>query len=213
MRRLFDSLVLLSASGAQSSGYRVLPSTRTMYSVRLWGRLQPLWADCFSLGLSNLGISILNGFARQDSSGSWGAEFLITPTSAAIDPLAVDYLSLTRDIPSSEGAPFLLDDYALDGSPECGAVLQLEVRGPDRVGFLGSLLRALGRLSLVPYTMTVVTREGQACDRFALKTADGRVPSDETRRALEAVLHARCRTAAPRDNPTSVSDGGMTANV
>jgi hypothetical protein len=39
--------------------------------------------------------------------------------------------------------------------------------------------------------MTVVTRNGEACDRFALKTTEGKVPTDEARRALEAALAGR----------------------
>ena len=189
MRPLYDSLVLLSPSETGTPGYRVLPTTRALYSVRLWGPLDSLWADRFTLGVSALGLSILNGFARQDGAGAWGAEFLLTPTEGAADPAAVDYLALTRAEPESrEDGPLVLDDYAVDGSPERGAALYLEVRGPDRLGFLGCLLRTLARLDLVPEQMTIGTRHGQAYDRFLLKTADGQVPSDETRQVLAAAL-------------------------
>jgi hypothetical protein len=191
MRSLHDSLVLLSESEAGSTGYRVFPRTGALYGVRLWGQLHPQWAHRFTLGLSNLAISILNGFARQNASGCWAAEFLVTPTPGATDPMTVDFLSLTRESPPDHAAPLVIDDYSLDGSPERGAVLDLEVRGPDRVGFLGSLLRTLDELSLAPQTMTIVTRTGEASDRFALKTLAGKVPTDEMRRALDAVLAKR----------------------
>lgn len=196
MRPLYDSFVLFPPAAAGSSGFRVFPNTRALYSVRLWGSLPPLWADHFSLGVSGLGLSILNGFARQDGSGAWGAEFLVTASGAAIDPLTVDYLALTAAEPVVRGPiPLVLDDYALDGSPERGSALYLEVRGPDRLGFLGSLLRTLAQLELVPKEMTIGTRDGEAFDRFLLKAADGQVPSDRTRQVLGATLE---RTVRPR---------------
>jgi hypothetical protein len=38
--------------------------------------------------------------------------------------------------------------------------------------------------------MWVATRYGEACDRFLLTAADGRTPTEETQRALEAALLA-----------------------
>lgn len=198
MRPLYDSFVLFPLANEGAPGFRVLPNTRALYSVRLWGPLDPLWADHFSLGVSDLGLSILNGFARQDAVGAWGAEFLITPTAGAADPATVDYLALTRAEPVvRQVPPLVLDDYALDGSPERGAALYLEVRGPDRLGFLGSLLRTLAQLDLVPKEMTIGTRDGEAFDRFLVKTAGGQVPSDRARQVLAATLDrtVRRRTA------------------
>jgi hypothetical protein len=197
MRALYDSFVLIPPSDAGAAGFRVSPRTRSLFSVRLWGPLHPLWADRFTRGLSNVGLSILNGFARQDASGSWGAEFLVMPMPGAADPEKMDYLSLTQDPPPPHAPPLVLDGFALDGSPERGGLLFLEVRGPDRVGFLGSLLRTLAERDLLPREMTVVTRDGEACDRFLLATADGRLPGDETRRSLEEELKQHVRSDAP----------------
>ncbi len=197
MRALYDSLVLFPASEPGTPGHRVHAKTRSLYSVRLWGPLHPLWADRFTRGLSNVGISILNGFARQEPSGSWGAEFLVTPTPGASDPETIDYVSLTREPPPPYAPPLVLDRFAVDGSPERGGLLYLEIQGPDRVGFLGSLLQTLTELSLVPREMWVATRSGEACDRFLLSSSDGRLPTDEQRRALEEALdrHRQARQA------------------
>ncbi len=198
MPALYDSLVLFPAPEPGTAGYRVFAKTRSLYSVRLWGPLHPLWADRFTRGLSNVGISILNGFARQESSGSWGAEFLVTPMPGASDPESIDYVSLTLEPPPPHAPPLVLDGFAVDGSPERGGLLYLEVRGPDRVGFLGSLLQTLTELSLVPREMWVATRDGEACDRFLLSSSDGRLPTDEKRQALEEALDAhRQRPAVP----------------
>ena len=116
------------------------------------------------------------------------------PERVTIDRVTVDYLALTAAEPVVQGpVPLVLDDYALDGSPERGSALYLEVRGPDRLGFLGSLLRTLARLDLVPKEMTIGTRDGEAFDRFLLKAADGQVPSDRTRQVLSATLERTVR--------------------
>jgi hypothetical protein len=208
MRALFDSQALLSRADASTPGYRVFVNTRALYSVRLWGPLDQLWADRFSLGLSSLGLSILNGFARQDGSGRWGAEFLVSPTAEGPDPAAIDYLALTRrEAPDRQAEPLLLDDYTLDGSPEHGPVMYLAVRAPDRVGFLGSLVRSLASHYLVPREMTISTCNGIAYDRFLLQTAGGRLPSEETRRALAATLEGtlRRRRRAPEPRVADAS--------
>jgi hypothetical protein len=147
-----------------------------------------LWADRFTRGLSNLGISILNGFARQAVQGSWGAEFLVMPVPGGADPERVDYISLTLEAPPPFAPPPVLDGFDVDGSPERGGFIYLEVRGPDRVGFLGSLLRILAEHGLVPREMWVATRYGEACDRFLLCASDGRSPGDDVRHRLTSAL-------------------------
>ena len=187
MRALYDSL-LFAAHDMETAGFRLFAKTRTLYSVRLWGPLHALWADRFTHGLAGRGLSILNGFARQEASGAWVAEFLITPVVGAADPREVDFLALTEQAPPEDASPLCLDRFAVDGSPDRGGSLFLEVRGPDRVGFLGRLLRVLATLDLVPREMTVVTRGGQACDRFLLTSPAGRLPTEEQRQALERAL-------------------------
>jgi hypothetical protein len=207
MRPLFDSLVLLPQKDAREAGFSVVPNTRSLYSVRLWGPLELPWADRLAVGLSALGLSILNGFARQDGAGRWGAEFLITPIADGPDPVTIDYLALTRtDIAAPAGGPIVLHDYALDGSPEQGAVLYLAVRGSDRVGFLGALIRSLASLGLVPREMTISTCNGVAFDRFLLQTAGGRLPSDALRQKVATLLEGMvARRTWPRETPVAAA--------
>jgi hypothetical protein len=180
---------LLPFAPGDIPGHSLERHTQARWSVRLWGHLGPLWAGSLSLGLSNASVNILRGFARQDGSGRWAAEFLLSPNPGAPDLGSVDFLGLAfGSQPPDDGGPVVLSHYALDGGPDQGAALYLEVRGPDRLGFLGSLLRSLARLGLSPRQMYITTREDQAFDRFLLKTVSGGVPGDEVRRALEARL-------------------------
>jgi hypothetical protein len=196
MRALHDSFVLFPGAEPTRPGHRVSAHTGRLHSVQLWGPLHPLWADRFTRGLSNLGISILNGFARQEALGSWGAEFLVMPVAGGADPASVDYVSLTLEPPPPFAPPPVLDGFDVDGSPERGGFIYLEVRGPDRVGFLGSLLRILTEHGLVPREMWVATRYGEACDRFLLSASDGRSPGDDVRHRLATTLEAYCQPRA-----------------
>jgi hypothetical protein len=182
---------LLPFAAGDAPGFAVTHLTQAHWSVRIWGTLGPYWADALSLGLSDLGISILRGFARQDASGRWIADFVLSPGPTSPAPSSLDFLSLASRPPADRDAGRLvLSHYALDGGPDVGPSLYLEVRGPDRLGFLGSLLHALAGLDLSPREMLITTRDGEAFDRFFLKTTSGAVPSQEVRHVLEAALDA-----------------------
>jgi hypothetical protein len=189
---------LLPFAAGDLPGFTVTHHARTHWSVRVWGTLGPFWADALALGLTAARISILRGFARQDGTGRWIADFLLAPGPDAPEPSSLDFLALAFGASSpGDGGPIVLSQYALDGSPDVGPSLYLEVRGPDRLGFLGSLLRRLARLGLSPREMLITTRDGEAFDRFFLKTVSGALPSEEVRRALEESLDAAVLDSRP----------------
>jgi hypothetical protein len=191
MAALDHRIELLPFAVGDTPGYALTHLTRSHWSVRVWGRLGPFWADAFSLGLAGARISIRRGFARQDGEGRWIADFLLSPGTDAPEPSSLDFLALVLGgMVPGDGEPIVLSDYALDGSPDVGPALYLEVQGPDRLRFLGSLLRSLARLDLSPREMLITTSDGEARDRFFLKTISGAVPSDATRRLLQTSLDA-----------------------
>jgi hypothetical protein len=187
-------------------GFDVTRNTVAHWSLRLWGHLGPLWADSLSLGLSKARISILRGYARQDPFGRTIADFLLAPGEGAADPSSLDYLDLAFGaLGHDDAAPVVLSQFALDGAPDLGSTLYLEVRGPDRIGFLGSLLRTLARLGLSPREMMISTREGEAFDRFYLQTVGGQVPPDEARRALASTLESARGASQKRSAEASLA--------
>jgi len=191
MAALHHRIELLPFAVGDAPGFALTHLARAHWSVRVWGRLGPFWADAFSLGLASARISIRRGFARQDGEGRWIADFLLSPGPDAPEPSSLDFLSLAfGGTAPDDGGPIVLSHYALDGSPDVGPALYLEVQGPDRLGFLGSLLRWLARLDLSPREMLITTSDGEARDRFFLKTTTGAVPSEMTRRILRASLDA-----------------------
>lgn len=180
---------LLPFASDEAPGCALTHLTRAHWSIRVWGRLGPFWADAFALGLANARISIERGFARQDGGGRWIADFLLAPGPDAPEPSSLDFLALAFGATAADdGGPILLSHYSLDGSPDVGPALYLELRGPDRLGFLGSLLRSFARLELSPREMHITTSDSEAFDSFYLKTLSGAVPSEAARRALAARL-------------------------
>jgi hypothetical protein len=198
---------LLPFATGDAPGFSLTRNTRVHCSVRLLGHLGSVWADGFSLGLSRARINILRGYARSDAASRWIADFLIAPEEGGDDPESIDYLALAREVaPPEEPAPFVLTHFALDGAPDLGPVLYLEVCGPDRLGFLGSVLHTLVRLALFPREMIVSTREGAAFDRFFLQTVGGQLPPDEARRALARTLEAALpQSRVPRSAVTALA--------
>jgi hypothetical protein len=182
---------LLPFAKDERPGYALTHLTRAHWAVRVWGNLGPFWAHAFSQGLANARISIERGFARQDGGGRWIADFLLAPGPDAPEPSSLDFLALVFGADAAGGVgPIVLSHYSLDGGPDVGPALYLEVRGPDRLGFLGSLLHALARLELSPREMHITTSGGEAFDSFYLKTLTGALPSEAARRALAASLDA-----------------------
>jgi hypothetical protein len=197
---------LLPFATSDVPGFSLTRNTRVHYSVRLWGHLGPLWADSFSLGLSQARVNILRGYARSDATGRWIADFLVAPEEGATDPGSIDFVALAQAAHSpEEGAPLVLTQFALDGAPDLGSVLYLEVRGQDHLGFLGSVLHTLARLALSPRELIVSTRDGQAFDRFYLQTVSGQVPPDEARRALARTLEATLVGSRLRTSETALA--------
>src|SRR5262245_49563078 len=119
---------LLPFAADERPGYALTHLTRAHWSIRVWGNLGPFWADAFSLGLAGAKISIERGFARQDGGGRWIADFLLAPGADAPEPATLDFLALAfGSAAAATGGAIVLSHYSLDGSPDVGPSLYLEV--------------------------------------------------------------------------------------
>ena len=170
---------------------RLQPRGGGSFSLRLEGAFPDGWCGRLSLGLSQARLSIVRGFARRVDGAGWVSELHVIAQDGLADPRHLDALGLAMaEAAPAPPAPITLDSYYIDASPESGPYVFLEVRGPDRVGFLGSLLERLGRVGLVPEQMSVETWAGQARDTFYLRPVRGgaRVRSEEAARELENLL-------------------------
>jgi hypothetical protein len=156
-------------------------------TVRLWGRLPPGWLGALSLGLARAGVGVVRGRAQRTARGRWEAELMVK-AEGELDPAALDYLGLALGVERmGTPVPIAIQEFSTWRDPARGA-LWLDLRGPDRVGFLGSLLDRLAGLALFPEEMLIETRGPIAVDRLALKSLGGLPPSAEVQAALGALL-------------------------
>ena len=172
---------------------KVQPRGSGSYSLRLEGAFPDGWCGRLSVGLSHASLSVIRGFARRIDGGGWVSEFHLFAQDGRADPRTLDPLAFAN-APAAPGppAPIALDSYFVDGSPESGPYVFVEVRGPDRVGFLGSLLERLRDIWLFPEQMSVETWGGQARDTFYLRSArpGARLRSEESAREVATLLES-----------------------
>ena len=128
----------------------------------------------------------MSGRAIQTGT-EWDARLVLDFRGAEVEPASLDYAALAEskpDLPATVSPR--LTRYALtrrnDGS------LEVQVEGPDQIGFLG---RFLGRLSLVmlfPIEIEINTVLGQIHDRVVLRSIGGIVPDQSAETSLEFLL-------------------------
>jgi hypothetical protein len=174
--------------GHGPNGVDVMPWTAGSTLVRLWGGFPTGWAGALCLGLSDAGIALLRGFARRTALRRWEAEFQLLPVARKKPLEEVDFIALAAGLERSVApVAVILDRFVVERDPRTGSLL-VELEGPDRIGFLGSLLDRFAALSLFPDEMSIETRRDIAADRFSLRALGGRAPSEQAQGALIAAL-------------------------
>lgn len=157
------------------------------YRLGLEGRLEPGWAGRLSNGLAQRQINILRVAAARRSGRHWSSLIDLDFCSARVRPDAVDFLAISQGTPDLPllPEPIMLNDYQLESSTRHEGTLYLEATGPDRIGFLSSLLNLFSFFSLFPVEILAETSKKQIFDRFWLKGMGGSKPSQEAVSALE----------------------------
>jgi hypothetical protein len=174
--------------GVPDERVEVAPAGGGTYRVQIEGSFPTGWAGSLSLSLARAHIEIVSGVARKTGPRRWTVAIVVRPQSERAHPERVDYLALAhRRHPLGTAVPIDLTSFAVVADETTGALL-LEVTGPDRIGFLGSLLDRLAGLALFPEDMTIETQDDLALDRFALKAPGGHAPSAEAHQALVTLL-------------------------
>jgi hypothetical protein len=182
-----------------------------LYTLRIEGAFPDGWCGQLSIGLSRASLSVVRGFARRIDGGGWVSEFHLLSQDGFSDPRTLDALAIAG-APAAPGppAPITLDSYYVDGSPESGPYVFLEVRGPDRMGFLGSLLERLRSIWLFPEQMSVETWAGQARDTFYLRSArpGARLRSEDAARELAVLLEPLRGAGGDARSAAAIAKGG-----
>ena len=161
----------------------------SLHELQLSGRIShPHWMVCLLSGLSQSGVSVVSGRAQQTAL-EWDARLLLDFRTAKVQPHDLEYSALAERRPATpDMASPKLSRFELTRRVDGG--LEVQVHGPDQIGFLG---RFLGRLSLVmlfPVEIEINTVLGQIRDRVVLRGIGGNAPDEHARASLNTLLHS-----------------------
>ena len=169
---------------------RLTPLADNRYNLELAGYLKPGWSGRLASRLSDEGINVLRGAGRKASAINWEASFELLIPASVRNPLHLDYLTMACAPLSTRPATneLMLERFALvDDSRHAGS-LRVEVKAPDRLGLLASLLRVFSFYSLFPVEMEIETVSNAASNRFWLKGIGSLKPSEDDCSNLKMAL-------------------------
>ncbi|GFO69773.1 hypothetical protein GMLC_33520 [Geomonas limicola] len=159
------------------------------YTLTLKGFLSPGWLGRLAAALALHRIGIVNGQAEKITAYAWQASFKLKAARPTCDPVSLDYVALANTEPSHQAlAPIVLRDLKIEPCSRHQGSLYIEIRGVDRLGFLGDLLDFFSMRCLFPVKLTVETLGETAADRFWLRGVGGSVPSDLVVQAIRENL-------------------------
>jgi hypothetical protein len=160
------------------------------YTLVLKGFLAPGWTGRLANGLAQQRIGIVMGEAEKVTASAWQATFKLKSSPLAKDPLSIDYACLANtELPTERSRDKIaLRDFLMEPCSRHQGSLYLEIKGVDRLGFLGDLLDYFSMRCLFPVKMVVETAGDSAVDRFWLRGMGGSVPSESVAIAMKENL-------------------------
>jgi hypothetical protein len=179
-----DNLV----SGLRNVGFEIKGSVYpNEYILVIKGFLAPGWTGRLTAGLAEHRIGIVTGEAEKITSSAWHSTFKLKTAPFAKDPLVIDFAKLANtELPYDRtSGKIVLRDFHLEPCSQHQGSLYLEIKGVDRLGFLGDLLDYFSMRCLFPVKMVVETAGDTAIDRFWLRGVGGSVPSEEVASAMK----------------------------
>lgn len=172
------------------SDIKPIPGQANAYELVIKGFLAPGWTGRLTAALAQNRIGIVRGEAEKVTVSAWHSRFELRTAPFAKDPLGLDFVALAAtELPyeRSAGKLALLGFVMEPGSRHDGS-LYIEIRGVDRLGFLGDLLDYFSMRCLFPVKMTVETVGDTAVDRFWLRGVGGSTPSESIAAAIKENL-------------------------
>ena len=170
------------AVGSSSTAFDIkkIDGQPNSYQLGIKGFMGPGWAGRLTAALAQHRVGIVRGKAEKVTNSTWQSDFELKSAPFAKDPLNIDYVALAAtELPGDRSAGKIsLLDFVMEPCSKHDGSLYIEVKGVDRLGFLGDLLDYFSMRCLFPVKMTVDTVADAAVDRFWLRGVGGSVPSD-----------------------------------
>jgi len=157
------------------------------HELHLTGHFQhPHWVAFLFTALAAQHISIVSGRALQDANQEWDARFELNFDRSTSTPDALDYIALTgqTSMPADTAQP-QLTSYTL--TPRASG-LEVQLIGPDQIGFLGRILRRISLLALFPVDIQIATVAGSIKDRITFRAIGGGPVSEGVLSMLDNLL-------------------------
>lgn len=177
-----ESMTDNRAAGFAPSGFNIEPiaARPNAYRLDINGFLAPGWTGRLTAGLAQHRVGIVRGEAEKVTASNWRSNFELKTAPFAKDPLGIDYLLLAgTELPYDRNAgKIALLDFVMEPCSRHQGSLYIQIKGVDRLGFLGDLLDYFSMRCLFPIKMTIETVGETAVDRFWLRGVGGSVPSE-----------------------------------
>lgn len=159
----------------------------SLHELHLKGRIShPHWLVFLLSGLAASTVSVVSGRATQ-SGLDWEARLMLDFRSAEAEPASLNYAALAENKPNTPAtASPRLTRYVL--SRRADGSLEVQVEGPDQIGFLGRFLGRLSLIMLFPIEIEINTVLGQIHDRVVLRSIGGIAPDESAKTSLETLL-------------------------
>lgn len=181
-----------SAAPSSTLTCRLVRRGDQRFTLHLSGSLHPAWAGRLAAGLGARDVSVRRASARRGST-RWTAEIDVEIPAGIAEPSALEFVALMKEHRDpANGAPVALDDWRVQPTR---TDVEVEIRAPDSVGFLGRILLVFADLGLFPRAMRVDTVGSAVRDVFLLQGFSGERPPD----GVLSLLRRRLAALVPQD--------------
>lgn len=167
-----------------------IPGKPNSYKLEMSGFLSPGWSGRLAAALAQHRVGIVRGEAEKVTASAWRSSFELKAAAFAKNPAGLDYVQLANtEIPyAREAARIELLDFRMETGSRHDGSLYIEVKGVDRLGFLGDLLDYFSMRCLFPVKMTIDTLNDTAIDRFWLRGVGASLPSESITASIKENL-------------------------
>ena len=186
MPQLELEAVIERAQSDASAGCECTPDG-ALWRLCVWGWFPPDWCGNLSLHCYAARLSVIAAEARRVRTSLWAGVFLLEPSAGGASPRAHDFVHMARHRPTGIAQPVEISIESLRIDPGAGGrAARIHVGGPDRIGFLATVLDRMAFCGLYPHELSVrTTPDGRAQDRFEVLGVGGSPPKPAALEALE----------------------------
>src|SRR5262249_12442855 len=129
-----------------------------LWRLSIWGWFPPDWCGNLSLHCYAARLSVLAAEAKRVRTSLWAGAFLLEPSARGASPRAHAFVHRAPPPPTGVAKPVPISIEPLRVEPDAGGrAARIHVGGPDRIGFLATVLDCMASCGLYPHELSVRT--------------------------------------------------------